>query len=1492
MKKIISVVIASLFLCSQVFAAGYKTTFNNETGMQDYVGIAKSADVSVVCPSGQALVSTGTGVWACSATIGGSGDVFGPGSSVANNFASFTDVTGKAIKDSGYNASSFLTPSTLSIVSDTPLSGAGTSGSHLVVADNSSASKGVVAASGTPATPVYWKAAQTTGAVGWTQIPYADIDGVPNLGNYLAAAGGTVGAGTQAQPFTLGIKLAQIGGSPGKYTTIQGGAQTADITYTLPTSSTNGLLKNTAGALSWDTSSYISTTSADATYVPYAGATGDVNLGAKNLTTTGKVTVTTADTSIVQFNNSPTVGAVSPGKLYWDTTYKTLDLNVDANANLQIGQEMYIRAVAGENIANGDAVYISGSTGVFPTIKKAIADGSSRAAARVRGIATEDITSGDEGFITNFGNVNGLNTSGMASGDIVYLSATTPGALTTTRPAPPYLQTAVGRVIVSNASTGSIFRSNVNYPLDGSQMDLQRSGNSTYHSVQDWLNTYSAGMVRGGVIASADASKITVTAGNGLFAIGTLDTDPIAFADWASLDATAVTDQRVTWVAANYNSGTPTITLYTGATSLDSTVPTAINYQDVFPLGYVTRNGTELYVTNNPRRMQDVVGGLNARFYQTLPLARDEKLGGLILGETGTRNITLSGGALWDRSNKFTINSIDTSGAGVFSTWYRNSGNGFIETENVKAWPNTQYDNGSGTLQTVAANRFANQWWYLSTEGRLAMLYGRAIYTTATLAAAGQAPATLPLPIATHYRLIARVTFQGSAATYTAIDSAFSNTFATSAASTHNNLTGLQGGTAGEYYHLNSNQYSTVDTHLVFSSADATYVHKNQTVQDTLVGTFNFPKVGIGVAAPSTNLEILDGTGNAQLKLDYSATKFATVSADSIGNVNICPISGNTQVSGDVTLIGSGAKVYASYAGSHNLMVTNSAGNTYMGITGTNTGTTSKLNFGHSTAPGTLMSPVMTITDNTAGAGKVGIGTTAPTVSLDVAGVVAARDGLIAAKHYPSSDSVGIGIFKADGVTSVVSFDTTNVRVGIGTVAPATALDVNGVITATGGTSTTWNAKLSTASADATYVHKNQTIVDTLTASPIIDNLTSGRVTFASGTKTLTDDADMSFSGSRLTVTDLTSTNTIVGSVNGNAATVTTNANLTGPVTSVGNATAIASNGIQSAGINWSNINALAPITAGGIDWSTLSNSIQTAGINWSSIKNAELQKSGINWTDITTATITGVNWSNLATLNTSSKFTAAQSVDINGTIGAINPSTGLFTTIGVNNTSINTISNLTVRGTGNSGSGGLNDNAIAIEQRNAANYFLLGVDLADASFKIRQQFSGLDSGNVHTYLEMAYDTGYVRLNSYGAGTATFDGSGNLTSVSDERLKDIVSPYSSGLSAIMKIDPILYKYNQLSGLDTENTYAGFSAQNVIKFIPEAVGKSQNGYYSLNDRPIIAALVNSIKELQEEIDEIRIKLNMNKKNLTISENNNENKIISYKLPISKPFKKDI
>lgn len=114
---------------------------------------------------------------------------------------------------------------------------------------------------------------------------------------------------------------------------------------------------------------------------------------------------------------------------------------------------------------------------------------------------------------------------------------------------------------------------------------------------------------------------------------------------------------------------------------------------------------------------------------------------------------------------------------------------------------------------------------------------------------------------------------------------------------------------------------------------------------------------------------------------------------------------------------------------------------------------------------------------------------------------------------------------------------------------------------------------------------------------------------------------------------------------------------------------------------------------------------------------------------------------------------------------------------------------------------------------------------------------------------------------SYGAGTITADANGNLTSVSDERLKTNITPYLIGLKQILPLVPIKYNYTKESGLDTENYYAGLNAQEVAKYIPFAVGTNPDGSLTLNDRAVIAVLVNSIKELDFRLTAIEEKLKM-------------------------------
>jgi hypothetical protein len=126
-----------------------------------------------------------------------------------------------------------------------------------------------------------------------------------------------------------------------------------------------------------------------------------------------------------------------------------------------------------------------------------------------------------------------------------------------------------------------------------------------------------------------------------------------------------------------------------------------------------------------------------------------------------------------------------------------------------------------------------------------------------------------------------------------------------------------------------------------------------------------------------------------------------------------------------------------------------------------------------------------------------------------------------------------------------------------------------------------------------------------------------------------------------------------------------------------------------------------------------------------------------------------------------------------------------------------------------------------------------------------------------------------VRFSNLGAGTLVTDSSGNITVSSDEKLKDIQGNFEPGLSAILQITPINYKWNATSSLETEGIYSGFSSQNVQKVIPEAVGVDSRGYLTLSDRPIIAALVNAVKEQQTMISPLSLSININTTSKQIS-----------------------
>jgi len=109
------------------------------------------------------------------------------------------------------------------------------------------------------------------------------------------------------------------------------------------------------------------------------------------------------------------------------------------------------------------------------------------------------------------------------------------------------------------------------------------------------------------------------------------------------------------------------------------------------------------------------------------------------------------------------------------------------------------------------------------------------------------------------------------------------------------------------------------------------------------------------------------------------------------------------------------------------------------------------------------------------------------------------------------------------------------------------------------GTTTVSNPLVGSITGNAATVTTNANLAGAVTS---IGNATSlGSFTSANLSGALSDETGTGVAvfGTSPTLTTPTFSGTAVGSINGNAATVTTNANLTGPITSVGNATSIAS---------------------------------------------------------------------------------------------------------------------------------------------------------------------------------------------------------------------------------------------------------------------------------------------------------------------------------------------
>jgi hypothetical protein len=104
-------------------------------------------------------------------------------------------------------------------------------------------------------------------------------------------------------------------------------------------------------------------------------------------------------------------------------------------------------------------------------------------------------------------------------------------------------------------------------------------------------------------------------------------------------------------------------------------------------------------------------------------------------------------------------------------------------------------------------------------------------------------------------------------------------------------------------------------------------------------------------------------------------------------------------------------------------------------------------------------------------------------------------------------------------------------------------------------------------------------------------------------------------------------------------------------------------------------------------------------------------------------------------------------------------------------------------------------------------------------------------------------------------GSADKPGGGSWGTYSDGRLKTVNGGFTDGLSQVMKIHPVHYRYKAGNAMGIRDTdeHIGVVAQDVQRVIPEAVTENSKGYLLVNNDPIIWTMLNAIKEQQREIE---------------------------------------
>jgi hypothetical protein len=188
------------------------------------------------------------------------------------------------------------------------------------------------------------------------------------------------------------------------------------------------------------------------------GANGDI-------TSMSGVTGGISSPDFIQFDAAlVTLPTDATGKLYYDNSdmFQTLVFQMNGNVVQHIGQEQYFRIRCQGSITKGQVVSFAGTVGASGgLIGKAATGLSADQSNYILGVADETGANNDWIFVTSFGEVKQINTTGGAenwvAGDVLYYNPAVTGGLTKTKPTTPNAIAVVAAVVYVSATVGILF---------------------------------------------------------------------------------------------------------------------------------------------------------------------------------------------------------------------------------------------------------------------------------------------------------------------------------------------------------------------------------------------------------------------------------------------------------------------------------------------------------------------------------------------------------------------------------------------------------------------------------------------------------------------------------------------------------------------------------------------------------------------------------------------------------------------------------------------------------------------------------------------------------------------------------------------------------------------------------------------------------------------------------------------------------------------------